>query len=52
MKVFFDANVILDWILMREPTFEASSEARRETIKQGHVAVISASSINDIHVKP
>ena len=34
---------------MREPTFEASSEALRETIKQGHVAVISASSINDIH---
>ena len=49
MKVFFDANVILDWILNREPTFEDSYGALRETIEQEYTAVISASSINDIH---
>ena len=49
MKTFFDANVILDWILKRQPTFEDSSKALRETIKIGHLALISAASINDIH---
>ena len=49
MKTFFDANVLLDWILMREPTFADSSKALRETIRLGHIGVISASSINDLH---
>ena len=49
MKAFFDANVLLDWILMRQPTFADSSDALRETIRLGHAGIISASSINDIH---
>ena len=49
MKVFFDANVILDWILKRQPTFDDSSSSLRETIKLGYTAVISSASINDIH---
>lgn len=36
MKTFFDANVLLGWILMREPTFANSSKALRETIRLGH----------------
>ena len=49
MKVFFDANVILDWMLMRQPTFAESYAALRETIRLGHESFISSSSINDIH---
>lgn len=49
MKVFFDANVLLDWVLRREPTFQNSSASLRETIRLGHEAFVSASSVNDIH---
>ena len=49
MNVFFDANILLDYLLRREPTFEASKQALRETIRLGHNAIISAASLNDIY---
>lgn len=48
MKVFFDANIVLDWLLRREPTFEASSSALRETVRLGHVCLFSAGMVNDV----
>lgn len=49
MKILFDANVILDCLLEREPTLERSSSALREAFRLGHQCILSASSLNDIH---
>ena len=49
MKVFFDTNVVLDWLLKREPTFAQSSRALRETIRLGHTGVFSSGMLNDIY---
>ena len=49
MTVLFDANVVLDWLLQRNPFFQDSASALRETIRLGHTPMLPASLVNDIH---
>lgn len=49
MTVLFDANVILDILLRREPTFEGSYNSVIVSLKNNDKCMISASSIADIY---
>lgn len=48
MKVLFDTNVVLDWLLLREPSYELSVLSIREAIKKGYSVFLSGSSVGDI----
>ena len=48
MKVLFDANVVIDWLLLREPNYELSVLSIREAIKKGFAVYLSGSSVGDI----
>ncbi|MFA6830175.1 MAG: PIN domain-containing protein [Bacilli bacterium] len=49
MIVLFDANVILDILLKREPTFEDSYNSITLSLKNNDKCMISASSVADIY---
>lgn len=49
MKVLFDANVVLDWLMGRQPNAEPSTKALREAIRLGYHCLFPASSVNDIY---
>ena len=49
MIVLFDANVILDILLKREPTFENSYNSVTLSLKNNDKCMISASSVADIY---
>lgn len=49
MIVLFDANVILDILLRREPTFEDSYNSVTLSLKDNDKCMISASSVADIY---
>jgi len=49
MIVLFDANVILDILLKREPTFEDSYNSVTLSLKNNDKCMISASSVADIY---
>lgn len=48
MNIFLDTNVVLDYILGREPHYEASSGAIKAALEGEHTLYVSANCITDI----
>lgn len=48
MRIVIDTNIILDILQKREPFFEASYRAVRQTIEKNDECLLSASAVTDI----